>query len=178
MKNDWAILAIDMQVDFSRKTEWYVPDMPAIVEPIRRLSEAHGENVIYTRYVNPMNRHFSKWKLCLRGTEGMEIIEELRPYASRVFDKVTYSCMKSHHLFNHLIERGVSRLYFAGVETDVCVLSSMVDAFEYGYEVALLRDASASSKRSAHEAAIELVRKQMGEEAVTTVPSLVKRLGA
>lgn len=173
MKN-WAVLCIDMQVDFYENTEWKVVDMPRIIPQILNIAKAHSDRIIFTRFINPGNKFFSRWKLCLKGTKGSEIIDELKPYANIIFDKTGYSCMKNFTLINHLIESKITCLYFVGVETDACIYASMIDAFEMGFDVKVVEDAVTSSVKEYHEAAIKMIKKQFGEDAVVKTSDLLK----
>ena len=42
--------------------------------------------MIFTRFINPNNKFFSRWRLCLKGTRGAEIIDALKPYCLDITD--------------------------------------------------------------------------------------------
>jgi|GEM_PF-4854850 len=155
-----------MQNDFYFDTEWRVPSMGRIIPRIRGLAEKYRESMVFTRFTNPQKGYSGNWNLCIKGTRGWQIVDALRPYAKKVYDKPTYSCLKSPQLLRSLEERGIAELYFVGVETDACVYSSVADAFDLGFEVHMIEDAVTSSVRGLHEAAIKLARKQFGTRAV------------
>lgn len=85
--------------------------------------------------------------------------------------------------FNHtdfdllLRNRGVRNLVIAGVTTDVCVLGTVKDAIDCGYDVLLLRDGCAAAEGRLHDAIIESVQMEGGIAGavgeVTDVLSLV-----
>ncbi|MEM2896202.1 MAG: isochorismatase family cysteine hydrolase [Candidatus Bathyarchaeia archaeon] len=162
----WLILCIDMQKDFYYDTAWKVKDMPRIIPKILSMAKAYGKNMIYTRFINPENKFFSRWKLCIKGTKGAEIIEELKPFAKLVFDKPGYSCMKNIELVNFLLQKDFKELYFVGIETDACIYASMLDAFEMGFDVYVVRDAVTSSNLEFHKTVLEIIKKQFGNDSV------------
>ena len=56
-------------------------------------------------------------------------------------DLEAYSCFSNTHLHQELQALGTKRLFCGGLATDYCVLESVTDALELGYEVVLLEDA-------------------------------------
>lgn len=52
--------------------------------------------------------------------------------AQTVFDKTVYSAFGNPQLHQHLRERQIDTLIVSGSETDVCVLSSILAAVDYG----------------------------------------------
>jgi nicotinamidase-related amidase len=155
-----------MQNDFYFNTEWHVPLMGSIIPRIRVLAERFQNDALFTRFTNPKKGYAGRWNLCVQGTHGWQIVDELKPYAKKVYDKPTYSCLKCAPLLSDLERKGVVDLYFVGVETDACIYSSAADAFDLGFSVHVVEDAVTSSVKELHEAAIKLVRKQFGEHAV------------
>ncbi|MEM3507356.1 MAG: isochorismatase family cysteine hydrolase [Candidatus Bathyarchaeia archaeon] len=170
----WLILCIDMQKDFYYDTAWKVKDMPRIIPNILQLAKAYSKNIVYTRFINPKNKFFSKWNLCIKGTEGAEIIDELKPFANLIFDKPGYSCMKSMELVNFLLQKDFKTLYFVGVETDACIYASMLDAFEIGFDVYVIKDAVTSSNLKLHKAALEMIKKQFGNDSIISLKDLFR----
>lgn len=54
-----------------------------------------------------------------------------------------------------LREKGIEKIYFAGVNTDQCVMTTLQDAYFAGYEVSLIKDCtSTSSPQFCFDAAI------------------------
>jgi nicotinamidase-related amidase len=54
------------------------------------------------------------------------------------------------------------RMQIVGVTTDVCVLSTVKDAIERGYDVLLLKDGSAAAEEEIHDAVIRSVQMEGG----------------
>jgi ureidoacrylate peracid hydrolase len=56
----------------------------------------------------------------------------------------------------------VDTLVFCGIDTSICVESSLRDAFNIGYDVILISDATASSNKKHYESTIEHVKDYYG----------------
>ena len=90
---------------------------------------------------------------------------------------------KGYTLFNEqgrelVDQHGWTDLVFCGIDTEICVLKSAVDAFEAGITPWVLTDASAShSSQAAHDAGIFIGRRFIGREQFITVEQLLDRAG-
>jgi nicotinamidase-related amidase len=89
----------------------------------------------------------------------LDLVPELGAFVppGEVSDKITYSAFADGDFAERLRRRGADTLVFSGVETDVCVLLSALDAVDRGYRVIIATDAVASSVDKAHEATLEHV---------------------
>ena len=72
-------------------------------------------------------------------------------------DKQTYSLFNDGPAAVALARARADTLVFSGVETDVCVLASVLDAVDRGYRVLVAADAVASSREDGHEAVLRHV---------------------
>jgi len=61
-----------------------------------------------------------------------------------------------------LREAGVKRLLIVGVKTHVCVRATVQDAFGYGYDVNIVKDAVGSNHAHLHAASLEDIERYMG----------------
>ena len=65
--------------------------------------------------------------------------------------------------FEHILRlKGIRNLLFTGVTTDVCVISSMIDANDRGFDCMLVADATAAATERLHEGALESVKGEGG----------------
>ncbi|MBI5125364.1 MAG: cysteine hydrolase [Planctomycetes bacterium] len=148
-----ALLIIDMLNDFiKRGAPLEVPKARGIIRNIRReLERARraGIPVIYCcdRH-RPRDREFDVWPPhAVRGTQGAEIIEELRPIKGEpVVAKKTYSAFYRTSLEKTLKRLGVKHLILTGVVTNICILYTAVDAYMRGYEITVPEDCVAGLK--------------------------------
>src|SRR3954449_12760300 len=74
---------------------------------------------------------------------------------------------------------GIDTVIITGGETDVCVLSTMLGAIDWGFRVILVTDALCSSADETHDAMMNVYTNRFGEQAetVTTNTLLESWLG-
>ena len=152
-----ALLIVDVQRDFLPGGALAVPDGDAVVPVLNRyiaLAQVTGMPVIASRDWHPAN-HCSftpqggPWPPhCVAGSEGAQFARELElPAHANVIDKATtqaqdaYSAFSGTMLGQWLRAGGVKRVLVGGLATDYCVLNTVRDALNEGFEVVLLTDA-------------------------------------
>jgi nicotinamidase/pyrazinamidase len=152
-----ALLVIDMQVDFLPGGKLGVAHGHAVLGPINRLLglfDSRGLPIYASRDWHPEN-HCSfaarggPWPPhCVAGTPGAAFSEQLDLPAGAVVvskadteDADAYSAFNGTTLAAQLRARGVRRVVVCGLATDYCVLNTVVDARESGFEVVIVPDA-------------------------------------
>src|SRR5690606_9905987 len=116
-------------------------------------------------------------RTCVRGTWGAEFVEELKPLpGERVVDKCRYSAFFNTDLEVGLRSRGIQTLIVTGVVAQVCVESTIRDAFFRDFDVILLRDCTASYDDQLYGATLKNVEISYG--AVMTSTEIVDWLRA
>lgn len=84
-----------------------------------------------------------KGKVLTEGRWDWEVVDELRPQpGDLVVNKTRYSGFAGTPLDSLLRTRGIKTLFFTGIATNICVESTLRDAFFLEYWPILLRDAS------------------------------------
>lgn len=102
---------------------------------------------------------------CLFGTEGADIIEELKPLRDDfIIHKRRYSGFFQTDLDITLREEGISELELVGVCTNICVLYTAASARMLNYKVTILKDAVASFDQQAHDFALKQMKDVLGVE--------------
>jgi len=122
-------------------------------------------------------RQHPEWReRCLiRGTWGAEIISELAPAPDDiVLEKSRYSAFWGTNLDTVLRAYNTRYLAITGVWANICVESTLRDAFHYGYFPILVRDAVAATNPAAFEATVANVQGAYGW--VTTSQNLIDAL--
>jgi nicotinamidase-related amidase len=159
---------IDMQRLFLEKTDWGSVNAQTVVEPILRLLHHRPSAAIFTRFITPRRKeeapgawgHFyGHWSTVLQENMDpalLDLTPELADFVppGEISDKMTYSAFADGDFSDRLHRRGTDTLIFSGVETDVCVLLSALDAVDRGYRVIIATDAVASTVDKAHEATL------------------------
>jgi len=94
-------------------------------------------------------------KLLVEGTWDFAIVEELTPRPTDlVIVKTRYSGFARTSLDDELRSRGIRYLLFCGIATNVCVESTLRDAFFLDYWPILISDAAMAAGTAAHEASL------------------------
>ena len=157
LRGDDALIVCDVQNDFLPGGALGVPSADGLIHTVNRYIAAfrsHGLPVIATRDWHPPD-HCSftaeggPWPAhCVANTDGAAFPAALQlPDDALVVDKGTarereaYSGFQDTGLCATLRARGVERVFVAGIATDYCVLDTVLDALEAGFEVVLLEDA-------------------------------------
>jgi nicotinamidase-related amidase len=134
---------------------------------------------VFTRFITPNSPeeapgqwrpYFERWKIAtrqsLRSSE-LDLVPELARFAppAIVVDKPTYSAFFRSSLAQCLSESGgIRTLIVSGAETDVCVLSTVLDAVNLGFRVVLVEDALCSSSDAGHDALMTMYRMRFTEQ--------------
>jgi nicotinamidase-related amidase len=170
-------LCIDMQRIFAKGGIWETPWMERVLPTIAEISSHYAARTIFTRFITPATpeeaagqwrRYFQRWKIATRqalGGEQLDLVPELARYVppAATIDKGTYSAFFRSALANLLIEKQVGTVVVTGAETDVCVLSTVLDAVNLGFRVVIVEDALCSSSDAGHDALMTMYRLRFTE---------------
>lgn len=77
-------------------------------------------------------------------------------------DKTRYSAFAGTDLEIQLRARGIEEIHLTGVCTDICVLHTVVDAFNKGFKIVIHKDAVQSFNQQGHEWALQHFEKTLG----------------
>jgi ureidoacrylate peracid hydrolase len=159
----------------------FVKNGKKIIKNIKELIVSARDNkikVIWTRvsieYMPSLYRklfplQFQRGKCRLEeGNSYFDIIDELKSSLDSedlIINKYSYSAFKDTKLHAFLSNKGISKLVFTGVTTNVCVESSIRDAFSLGYESFLISDCTKSFNNR---------QKRVSEEIISLVFGYVK----
>lgn len=106
---------------------------------------------------------------CIGGTPEAELIPEVSQYPGEIIPKRHYSGFYNTVLDKRLEEVHADTLVVCGVCTDICVLHTVADARNRGYQVEVPVDCVASSDDKAHFFALEHMEKVLGVKLVKPV---------
>ena len=164
-------VVVDMQRVFAEATEWRVSAIADVVPPILAMVRAHPEQTVFTRFMTPAaaesasgdwQRFYARWPSVLRDRMEAAMFDLMEQFAgfvppAEVCDKTTYSAFASADFVASLARRGAQTLILSGVETDVCVLATALDAVDHGLHVVLATDGLTSWSAAGHRAALEAI---------------------
>lgn len=183
-----ALIVVDMQHGFLDPGEALeVPAAREIVPAIRRLLDAFRDRslpVVFTEFVyservpvllgelHPEHKRATPGaptgfglpsSNCLEGHPSAETVPELAPRPEElVVRKHWYDAFNGTPLDGALRARGVTSLVATGTLTDVCVLATVVGAFNREYRVTVVEDAVATIWPEIQRATLDIVGRCYG----------------
>jgi nicotinamidase-related amidase len=148
---------------------------------VAALANRHPERTVFTRFIPPARpeqmpgmwrRYYERWRLATREVLPLELLKLMSPLAAlrppaAIIDKTRYSAFAEPNLSDHLRRREADALIVSGSETNVCVLSTVLDAVDIGYRVIVVRDAICSSSDEGHEMLMRLYHTRYTEQIET-----------
>jgi nicotinamidase-related amidase len=189
-----TLVVIDMQKLFltNKKSPWIDKKLLSIIPNIDKLIKILGEqNVIFTRFMPPKNwqDEHDSWQVYYKmnqkittrilGASALDIIEDFLPYipnASVASRKKSASTFMAGNFHSKIKKQSVQILIFTGIETDYCVLSSVLDAIHLGYYVIVVMDACASSKKQGQKHAQGIFERFPEQLWIISTDDLIKHL--
>lgn len=169
-------LVVDMQEMFRSHPDWGAESLTRIIPAIQRLLRARPDSAYFSRFIPAQNpdhaigawqRYYRRWSsvtLDNLAAGQVDVVQELRPWAKRVADKIGYSAMANPGLRQAAISHCDQCLILSGVETDVCVLATAMEAIDAGLRVILATDALASSSQKCHVQALDILHDRFDEQ--------------
>ena len=152
-----AFIIVDMTKDnVGRFCQTIIPNLQSLIKKAREKEIP----IIYScdsRYADDsLFKKLGKRPHTIKGTEGEKVIEELHPAPGDIIsEKRMISGFFGTDLDFTLREKGIKRLIIGGCRTEFCVLKTVLDAFELGYDVVVPRDSCASPSEDGHIATIK-----------------------
>jgi ureidoacrylate peracid hydrolase len=183
-----ALIVVDMQNGFVSKGGSYdklgmntsnyreiIPKLKDVIEFCRSyeipifyteaVKEASGIDVL-TKVHNflPKSRQERlKFPICIRGTWDGVTIDEIKPTENdHVVIKRRDSAFQDTELRVWLQSEAINLLFFTGIDTSICVETSLRDGFNIGYDVAVISDATASGNPEHYKTTLERVSDYYG----------------
>ena len=171
-------LCVDMQRIFAKGGIWETPWMERVLPTIADIAGRCPERTVFTRFITPASpeeahgqwrSYFERWRIATRNAPGgaqLDLVPELARFVppAALVDRPTYSAFFRSRLANFLTARGVRTVIVSGAETDVCVLSTVLDAVNIGFRVVIVEDALCSSSDQGHDALMTMYRLRFSEQ--------------
>jgi nicotinamidase-related amidase len=177
-------IVVDMQELFRSHPQWGTSALTGIIPAIQRVLTARPDNAYFTRFIpaqradeaeGTWQRFYRRWSsvtLDQLDPGQLDIVHELRPWAKRVADKRVYSAMANTDL--RAAALAARDVILTGVESDVCVLATAIDAVEAGLRVILVADALTSASQACHAKALDVLHDRLDEQIeVATVDQIL-----
>lgn len=174
--NRKAVIVVDMQKDnVGRFCQGIIQNIKLLLKKAREkeisiiyaCDSRYKEDSLFKRLGMPPHT--------IRGTEGAKVIEELKPSTTDVIiEKRMLSAFFGSDLDFTLREKEIRTLIVTGIRTEVCVLKTVLDAFELGYKVIVPADCCTSPISEAHEFILQYL--QIFKFPTPTLEQLIKTL--
>lgn len=182
MVTDPALVFVDLQNDYCKPG--YAIDAVATTDHTQPVLEAagafldryraSGRTPILVRTHHDERTNSPEWErmyaqrpydtLCHPESSGAEFVPELDASGSDIIiTKHRYSAFHNTPLDTYLSANDVSHLLVGGTATEICVESTIRDAFSRDYEVTLLSDCTAPTRPEYRERALERIGTYFGD---------------
>ncbi len=169
-----ALLVIDLQKYFINENTEFLPGK------IANFIEKHTfDYTVFFQYVNTPDSNFVKihnWNHMF-GSPETDIVDEVTQYltGNNLFKKHSFSVFRAEGFSEFMKSKLINELYLCGIDTDACILSSEMEAFEKGYDAKVIEDLCASHWGiEYHRKAIDLLKKNLGKQAIVKSNSFLE----
>ena len=124
-----VLIVVDMQNDFvtgSLGTKEAEAIVEKVVEKVKKCRE-DGVEILFTKdthteqYLETQEGKNLPVVHCVKGTEGWEIIDGLKPCVEKVYDNPTFGSVQLAH---EIAAGGYEEIELVGLCTDICVVSN------------------------------------------------------
>ena len=140
------LIVVDMQNDFTIGSLGGV-HAAAIIPNVLAKVKAFPGKVIFTRdthgddYLHTQEGKKLPVIHCVKGSDGWQICDKLKPYVEQVVDKVTFGSVDLPHILSKESEQ-IEEIELCGLCTDICVISNAMILKAAFPEVKITVDAS------------------------------------
>ena len=189
-----TLVVVDMQKLFltEKKSPWSSSRLMSIIPNVEKLIKTIGmKNIIFTRFVPPKKwqDEAGSWRTYYRlnkaitreniGNKPLDIIDELQQHIVKnsVVNRTKSSSVFAGKSFQTKIKKKSTKfLIFVGIETDYCVLASVLDAMNRGYYVIVVSDACGSTAKGGHKNALGIFERFPEQLWITSTNNLIKQI--
>jgi len=170
-----ALVVVDVQNDFveSQTSACAAEILPRLKQMLTAARKV-GVKIVYTQAFVSDQTSSDVWRsglskrphgaaFCRQGSRGSEIHSEVTPLAGDiVIPKYRYSAFIGTNLEVILRAHEVKSLIFTGLTTNVCVESSVRDAYQRDYWTVMVSDCTAASAPELHHASLRSIERNFG----------------
>ena len=158
------LIVVDMQVDFITGSLGSAHAAAIVPNVVKKVEHFDGK-VIFTRdthsedYMNTQEGKNLPVPHCIKGSDGWQICDELKPYAEILVDKITFGSIELPQLLTNLGEP-IEKIELCGLCTDICVISNAMVLKAAFPEVPITVDSACSAGVSveSHNTALDAMR--------------------
>ena len=189
-----ALLIIDMQNGFCHEKGTFaklgldvtpMKEVVPAIDKLRSICREHKMPIYYTRMGRSADNSdgglvfpppILDLKGFIRDTWDAEIVDELQPDAEEtVLDKTRNSAFIRTRFAEMLTERKINHLIATGVGTNVCVESTVRDAWQNDFAVVTVSDATATLSEAEHNATLNSLQWFGGTATVSEIEEALRQ---
>lgn len=185
--NKTALLLIDLQNEEGTSDIANMNDILQNTAKVIKKCRQQKIPIIYTRHINRSDGIGLANKEPVKDngepiyyhsqTENIEISNALRPNNNDIIiDKYRYSGFYESNLNLMLKSLNIEHLIIGGVLTDVCVLSTALDAYFRDYQINLVPDMCGTTTEGAHKASILMMANWIYDIEIYKAKEMIKKL--
>ncbi len=171
-----CLILIDFEEEWRDKTsEYFLGNLNDTINSARKLLMAFRDakkEVIFTRHVEPDSSNAFKDL-----TKNTEIVHELIVEdGDKVITKNKISPFYRTDLDAYLKEKDISHIYVCGIMTNLCVRSTVSDAYDRDLEITVVKDACASDSEETDEFTFRDLKATRPEINILTSSEAIKQI--
>ena len=185
-------ICIDMQQIFLEPGPWHAKAGLVLLPKIEQLVHARNLQTFFTRFITPSKAseaigswqtYYEFWHQVTKeeaGGKWLALHTSLQKFAhsENTFDKTTYDAFASGSFRSSIDRAKPSALIFSGIETDVCVLATVLTAVDFGIRTIIAKDAVTSSDLNSHNACFEFLFPRYSQQIeIATVAEILSARG-
>jgi len=170
-------VCVDMQRLFAEGTRWASGAVDAALPGALRLAEGFAGASVFTRFIpapaadaapGAWRTYYRAWPDVTGDRLDSALLDLVPALAERaddgvVVDKTTFGAFDAAAFAGHPSIARAEALVFSGVETDMCVLATLMAAVDRGYRCVVATDAVASSDDAGHRAVLDVLVPRLPE---------------
>lgn len=154
-------------------------DLQPVILNCEKLAEAFRQNqssVFCSRLLNNSDSPFERyldWQR-LQDKQSQKLFSGVAYYANKTFVKYGYSIW-TPALSQAVKNQHITQIYFAGLDTDACILSSALEAFDKGFEPFVIEDACTSTGgENYHQLGLTCLARNVGKNRIVKTQDVIE----
>lgn len=159
-----ALLVVNMQNDFTYGCLGFA-QAKELISPVSQFVNYAHQNHIPVFFLNDCHddedkQEFYIWgRHTLIGTQGANVCDDISSNSQDyMIDKHCYSGFWNTDLLLLLYRLQITHLLVIGLDSNICVLQTIADAFNYGFQVTLLSDLTAAQYVTDYHSSLTLIK--------------------
>ncbi len=170
---DTALILVDLENEWAvEKSDYYVGNLSGLIKNTNKLidfSRKNGFKIIFITHIEKDSDSAFK-----ENSKNVEIMPKINKIDSDILiKKYKISPFYNTSLENEL--NGIKRVIVSGILTNLCVRSTISDAYDRGYEVVVIKDCCKAFDKKTHEFTIKDLKATRDEVQFFDLQDFIKK---